>query len=373
MSPLFWRCVRGSADEVYITGQHGLAKLHISGNGAVSGWLEINGDAQSLSNFVYPLPGDRELFAQAVSARDRLHHIVRWAGNELQPVYASAAGDLRGWRTGDTAVWISDGPAIFRLRNGRKFPVERAGVLSGNIYDIYSEEGKAFWVATSEGIARYTPPLWERPAGTEEFDFPVHSIAEDGRGTLWMSATGYLLELQGETWTRHALPDGIRTHTVETNGVVPLPDGRILVKVLGVNSTDAVLAMDPRSGRFTPLAHPEGRSLTMLQVRQGGGAWVGSEAKGVPGFRLEIYDGIRFQKILEVGTEWRGANLRCVLDGGHGEIWLGGSSGGGRYRDGRFSDPFQPANGYTDAGVFILGKLPGGRNRGRRPGPAFEV
>ncbi len=357
----------GAAGELYVTGEHGLARLRTSGDS--SGWLEVNGNAQSMTHFVFPLPGAAELFAQAVSAHDNLHHIVRWSGNQLRSVYASAADDLRGWRAGDGATWISDGPAIFRLLGGRRYAVERSGVLSGNIYDVFSEAGKAFWVTTSEGIARYTPPLWDRPAGAEEFDLPVHSIAEDRRGTLWMSATNYLLELQGDTWTRHELPDGFRTHTVETNSVVPLPDGRILVKVLGVNSADAVLVMDPRSGRFTRLAHPEGRSLTMLQLRHGGGAWVGSEVKGVPGFRLEIYDGTRFRKVLEIGTEWRGANLRCVLEGGNGEIWLGGSSGGGVYRDGRFSDPFQPASGYTEAGVFILGRLTdgelvaGGRDR----------
>jgi len=350
----------GGAEEVYVTGEHGVAKLRISSDGAPSGWLEVNGGTQSLTHFVFPQPGAAELFAQAVSARDHLHHIVRWAGNELQNVYLSAGDDLRGWRAGDGATWISDGPSIVRLLGGRKYPVEKAGVLSGNIYDVFSEAGQAFWVATSEGIARYTPPLWERPAGAETFDLPVHAITEDGRGTVWMSATDSLLEYRGENWIRHKLPDGFRTHTVETNSLVPLPDGRILVKVLGANATDAILAMDPGSGRFTRLSHPEGRSLTMLQVRERGGAWVGSEVRGVPGFRLEIYDGTRYRKVLELGAEWRGANLRCVLEGAKAEIWLGGSSGGGLYRDGRLSDPFQPAYGYTEAGVFILGRLPGG-------------
>ena len=43
--------------------------------------------------------------------------------------------------------------------------------------------------------------------------------------------------------------------------------------------------------------------------------------------------------------------------------------GGGLYRDGHFSNPFQRNNGYTDTGVFVLGSLPtgelvaGGRDR----------
>jgi signal transduction histidine kinase/CheY-like chemotaxis protein len=165
------------------------------------------------------------------------------------------------------------------------------------------------------------------------------------------------------------LPAGFRTHTLQTSSIVPLPDGRVLVKVMRVDHDDLVLGMDPKSGRFTEFSHPEGRVITLLAERPGGGAWVGSEVKDTPGFRLEIYDGARFRKILQLASEWPGANLRTVLEREGGEIWLGGTAGGGVYRDGRFSNPFQMANGFTEAGVFVLGSLPtgeliaGGRDR----------
>jgi signal transduction histidine kinase/CheY-like chemotaxis protein len=84
---------------------------------------------------------------------------------------------------------------------------------------------------------------------------------------------------------------------------------------------------------------------------------------------LDVYDGASFRKVLELGSEWQGANLRSVLERGQGEIWLGGTAGGGLYRNGQFSNPFQRSNGYTEIGVFVLGSLPtgelvaGGRNR----------
>ena len=364
----------GSADELYITGEHGLAKLRISRDGGSFEWLEVNSDRDRLTHFDYPLPGTGELFAQGMSLGAKRHVIVRWSGTELQSVYASAADNLRGWRGGDGSVWILEGASIFRLREGRKYPVERAGVLTGTIFDVYSEVGKAFWVATSEGIARYTPPLWRPPAGMEEFDMPVHAIAEDRQGRLWMSATDCVLELKSGTWTRHTLPAGFRTDTVQTSSVVPLPDGRVLVKVTRVVPDDAVLAMDPKNGRFTEFSHPEGRRITWISQRPGGGVWVGSDVKGTPGLRLDVYDGARFREVLELGQEWQGANLRSVLERRPGEIWLGGTAGGGLYRGGRFTNPFQPNNGYTDAGVFVLDNLPSGElvagGRDRLPEPA---
>jgi signal transduction histidine kinase/DNA-binding response OmpR family regulator/ligand-binding sensor domain-containing protein len=360
----------GAADEVYITGEHGLAKVKIGRDGGVFEWAEVYSGAEHLAHFDAPLPGRGELFARATTLRDSSRRaIVRWSGKGLELVYTAKAENLRGWRGGDGSIWIVEGAAIFRLKGGRKSTVERTGVLSGNIFDVYSEQGDAFWVATSEGVTRYTPTLWRQPAGLEEFDLPVHSIAEDLLGRLWVSATSYVLEFAGDTWTRHALPAGFQTHTVQTSSLAPLPDGRILVKAIRVDRTDAVLVMDSKSGHFTEWPHPAGRMITMLAQRPAGGVWVGSEVKGTPGFRLDVYDGARFRKVLQVGSEWQGTNLRTVLERGPGEIWLGGSSGGGVYRNGRFSDPFQRADGYTDAGIFVLANLPtgelaaGGRDR----------
>ncbi len=368
IAPFLTMCP-GSAGEFYITGEHGLAKLYMSHDGGAFEWFEVNSDRERITHFGYPLPGSGELFAQGISSRDKRHVIIRWSGASFESVYCIDAYNLRGWRGGDGSIWIADGTAILRLNGGRKYPVERTGVLTGNIFDVYSEEGKAFWVATSEGVTRYTPPLWQLPAGAEEFNSPVHSIAEDRHGRLWMSATDYVLELNGEAWTRHALPAGYRTLTVQTSSVAPLPDGRVLVRVMRGEYTDAVLALDPKSGRFTEFTHPAGRVITLLAERPGGGDWVGSEVKGTPGLRLDLYDGASFRKVLELGREWRGGDLRSVLERGRGEIWLGGTVGGGLFQEGRFSNPFGPDSGYTEAGAFVLATLPtgelvaGGRDR----------
>ena len=46
----------------------------------------------------------------------------------------------------------------------------RDGVLSGSVFDIYSEGGKSFWLAGSEGVARYAPLLWQAPEGLNGLD-----------------------------------------------------------------------------------------------------------------------------------------------------------------------------------------------------------
>ncbi|HMF74974.1 MAG TPA: response regulator, partial [Bryobacteraceae bacterium] len=359
----------GSKHELYITGEHGLAKLRIGGDGNAFEWIEVNSRADRLAHFDHPMAGAGELVAQGISSRDNRRVIVRWTGTALQRVYTAKADTLRGWPGDDGSVWIADGTTIFRLRGERKSPVEKADILSANIFDVYSEGGEAFWMATSDGLTRYTPPLWRPPGGLEEFHIPVHAIAEDRQGRLWMCATDSLLELEGGTWTRHALPAGFHTITMQTDSVTPLPDGRILIQVARVDLTDTVLVLNPKTHRFTELFHPEGRRIRLAARRPGGGVWVASEVSGTPGFRLEVYDGVSFRKVLQLGVEWQGADLRLVLERGQGEIWLGGSAGGGLYQDGQFSNPFQRNKGYTETAVFVLHGLPtgelvaGGRDR----------
>src|ERR1039457_1381847 len=72
----FREIVPGSADELYVTGEHGLAKLHMADGGAPFEWLGVNSGAQRLSHFDYPLPATGELFAQGLSSAGKRHVIV---------------------------------------------------------------------------------------------------------------------------------------------------------------------------------------------------------------------------------------------------------------------------------------------------------
>ncbi|MCU1238837.1 MAG: hypothetical protein JWP63_6804 [Candidatus Solibacter sp.] len=349
----------GAPGEWYIAGEHGLARLALAREDGPVEWTETKRDPFGLSQFNDPIAGAGEVFARGERVGTERRAIVRWSGSALEEVHTSLEDNLRGWRGGDGDVWVAEGASLFRLRGGRKIAVERSGVLSGTLFDVCSEAGNAFWVATSEGVARFTPPLWRPPVGMEDLDLTVHAIVEDRDGRLWFAATDFLLELDGEKWTRHPLPAGLRTHTVQTNSVSPLSDGRVLVKAVRVDRSDVTLVLDPRSGRFSEFTHPEGRVISLLAHRPAGGVWVGSEVKGKPGFRLELYDGTRFTKVVEPGAEWKGANLRSVLEL-PGEIWLGGSAGGAVLRAGKLSDPFTQSSGYVEAGVFVLARLPSG-------------
>jgi len=350
--------VAAAAGEIWVAGDEGLGCLNVTNSGA-SEWAAI-GTAPRFTRFHFVEPGIKgEVFAQAVS-RNGLRSIVRWDGKLLEEVYSSPEDSLRGWRGPDGRVWIAEGASLYTLRAGNKERVDRAGALSGNIFDIFAGARRSFWISTSEGVARHSPPEWTHPPELDNLDATVHSAATDREGRLWFGATSWLLEFDGMTWKRHALPHGINTHTVQTLGVVPLGAERVLVKAIRTDRSDLALLYDRRTGVFTELVHPEGRRIILVAARREGEAWIATQAEGNPGFRLDIFDGTRFETRAEVGADWRGASVRCIWEPGDGSIWLGGSAAGAVYRAGKLENLFNAANGYTDSGVFAFGRLASG-------------
>src|ERR1035441_4114451 len=204
-----------------------------------------------------------------------------------------ARGEWR-WYDGPPRAWRrSTFPPTALPAEGGRAPVVGEWVPPGNVFDVYSDDGKSFWLAGSEGLARYTPALWQAPEGLTGLDLPVHAAMEDRQGRLWFAATDYLLELDGAVWKRHRIPSGLRTHTTQTASVMESPTGRVVVNCLAQDQTDLISEFDPGSGEFHTIRPPEGREIVLMAPRRAGGLWAATLAKDLPGFCLEIYDGDR--------------------------------------------------------------------------------
>jgi hypothetical protein len=87
----FFQAATSASGEIWIAGEHGLGRLVVAREGGTYGWMEIR-TGSHYSRFNFPEPGaPGELFAQA-SQRDGRKAILRWAGDALEEVYASADG-----------------------------------------------------------------------------------------------------------------------------------------------------------------------------------------------------------------------------------------------------------------------------------------
>jgi signal transduction histidine kinase/ActR/RegA family two-component response regulator len=361
----FLQMVPGFSEDFWITGTTGVARLELPEGAGAGRWTERDTLGIGMREIGYPNPSGRQevFFSGRVSGGSRWA-VARWNARELKIVETSQEDNVRGWRGPDGEIWILEGARLFRVIDGKRHPVARSDSLAGTIYDVLTEPGGGFWLATSEALAHYTPPIWRTPVEVADLDTLVHSIMEDRRGRLWFAATEYLLELDGTVWRRFRLPDGVPTRAIRTHCLGLLPDGRITLSVRRGDSDENELLFDPARGSFQLLTHPEGRTIGLMTQRNDGTFWVVTQ----PGYRVEIYDGKEFRTVADLTASWKGDNIRCLLETGDGTLWIGGPGGAAIWRNGVLH-MLGPSDGFTETGVLEFAEfqpgeiLAGGRDK----------
>jgi signal transduction histidine kinase/CheY-like chemotaxis protein len=352
----FLQMVPGFSEDYWITGTTGLARLELPEGAGAGRWTEHDTLGIGMREIGSPHPsGQQEVFFSGRVSGGSRRAVARWNARELKIVYTSGQDNVMGWRGPDGEIWILDGATLFRLIDGKRQPVTKSDSLAGTIYDVLTEPCGGFWLATSEGLAHYSPPIWRTPVEVADLDAPVHSILEDRQGRLWFAATEYLLELDGTVWRRHRLPGGVLSHTVRTHSLGLLPDGRITLQVGLTASDEQVQLFDPVRGSFQTLAHPEGRAIGLMTQRKDGTFWVVTK----PGYRMEIYDGKEFRTVVDLTKSWTGDDIRCLLETGGGTLWLGGSDWAAVWRNGAIH-MLGPVDGFTETGAFEYAEFPPG-------------
>ncbi|MEO5822656.1 MAG: hypothetical protein ABIT71_19280, partial [Vicinamibacteraceae bacterium] len=326
--------VRGFSGELWIAGTGGIGRLDGASH---QHWTAFR--TALLTEFAFPLPGsDGELFAAAVDVRTRHKVAVRLSGGHFERLFESTKA-LRAWRGPHGSVWLLEGTRTWRLNGTQREAVARHGPLSGLVYDVVTEPGGAFWVASTTGVGRYAPPLWRTPDRLKGLDQPVHAAIEGADGRLWFAATEALLELDRDTWRVHPMPADTQTVPNQTSSLAQLPDGR-LAMTANTPTTHVLMAFDPRTGTFEQLRHPDGIRLLQLWRGRGDRVFVRTDAP----CRLEIWERSGHRLVPALSAPGVCEKLRELHEGTDGSIWFGTTAfGGGVLRPGAAAlDRFGP-------------------------------
>jgi signal transduction histidine kinase len=298
------------------------------------------------------------LITAAVDPKSGTRSVARF-DREGWTLYPMEGTNLRQvWPGWDGTLWGFSVNSLVRLDLGSQPRITRERIWAGQYKDVATETNGVFWLATSEGVLRYAPKCWRTPVELEEATTHFHAILEQ-HSRLWFASSDSLVQYYGGAWKAVRWPDGIEGNFDSGDVLMPLPDGRVLA-----TAGSATLIFDPATERFQHLSHPSGSVMKWLGPLPDDSLCLQVSHYPIStsrGFSLERYDGINFQPLIDSMPGWNfGGEIEAMLVHTNGDLWLGGSAGLARVRDGVF-ELFGSAHGFRESKVLQLAEVGDGR------------
>lgn len=299
-------------------------------------------------------------------------------------------------------LWVGTDRGLAR-REGERFVAHPEAALSGEtVSAIHADRDGSLWLGTGQRLRRLRGSVLETLSAGEGLPRgEVAAILEDREGNLWVATTNGLARLRDGPAVTYSTLQGLASDEILT--VAPAAGGG-----LWVGSEDGRIDR-LQDGRVKPLPSRElgGSRVLALLEDPGGSLWAGTDRglyrhqrggwqpQAVPGG--PAFESVRSILLDRHGAMWVGTDgggllqlgrgkpvalttreglpsnqVRGLLEGRDGTLWIATYGGLAAYKDGRFAS-YTPAMGlshdlvrslYEDAdGVLWAGTYGGGLNR----------
>ena len=324
---------------VWVTGARGLVKVTgpVRQIAAGAAWTEhLLPHSIEAENLLRPFEDARGVVTVMASPRQESisRVILQWGGDEWEAHYVRGENLRQTWASWDNILWGFSFRSLVSFDTRPEFHAIREGIWAGQYKDVATEPGGAFWLATSEGVARYAPFLWRPPPTPFPVESLVHAIAQEQSGTLWFACNDSLFFMEAGRWENIPWPEGFEANFDTTDSIYALPGGEMVI-----SGQEKSLLFDRGRRSFRELRHPEGRRFRVLgQMKDGRlGAQVfplAGEAGAVP--ELAETDGSQFKTWLRLQSNWDSRNeLAFQHVAQNGDVWIGGTGGVLVFRNGQ--------------------------------------
>ena len=285
---------------LWVSGVRGIAKLPapIRNINPQSEWAQfILPEMERTSGLRFPQEAENgKLSFVADSASGRSGLPVYFDGQNWHADLSGSEQVRFAWQGPDGGLWAASARAVTRWE-GLTGLIENQEISPRQIFDVATELKGNFWLATSDGLFRYSPAIWQTPLVLRDSKQEIDCLAADGESTVWFIADSRLHRLKSGHHDEYMLPGTISTNGVSWR-VYPLPSGSLLLE-----STSGLWIFVPATKTFHAVSEHEplygGR---VLGARKDGAVCVWFGSGGGPSESVKAYDGARFERFQESGT-----------------------------------------------------------------------
>ncbi|MDB6130387.1 MAG: Histidine kinase [Verrucomicrobiales bacterium] len=249
--------------------------------------------------------------------------IVYFDGEDFWNVDPMDSSIHFAWRDVGNKFFVVTLSSLFSVENGRKTGWEEPPRAS--YYDVVVEEDRVFWLATSDGMFRFSPQIWQPyPNPIPDLSGALAMAETEDKGLvvttskaiyLWQTNSWEKMEYRGDFQVGQSLPDQL----------FAFPTNRL---VFGYGQR--LYQLDVKNKSIDEITEPNGNMIKPLGRTPTGGLYVQRFNKELKyGFiELGLYDGTGFQSLPEQqGKAPAVGDVRFLFHSSSDEIWLGGSEG----------------------------------------------
>jgi signal transduction histidine kinase len=314
---------------LWISGTRGLAKLPapVRSLKADTPWQEFelprDQDAQNLRE---PREDESGVTMIAESARNPEAMVVRFDGQRWTVRAAGAERLLCAWSGSEQARWAATVDAVLACPDDQAEFTPDEEIPARRFFDVATDAGGVFWVATSDGLFRHALPIWRTPPAAKALRGPVHCLGEDAEGGLWFVSGAELHRLLDQTRQAFVVSLPARRPLSAVRAVISLASGTRLL-----DCGDQLFQFHPATGRVTPVLPETPRETTRFLGAFGDGIVCvqrHSERENGPACRLELYDGKAFKPFASTSSvPVLGPFLLAGFRARNGDVWLSGEKG----------------------------------------------
>jgi signal transduction histidine kinase/ligand-binding sensor domain-containing protein len=302
----------------------------------------------------------------ADSSANEQRTVLYFDGRDWTAQTTSSDKLRQAWRSTDKTHWAMATGALFEGEETRAELVENDEISARSYFDVAVQSGTTFWLATSDGLFRYAPPLWRTPSTIRSFISPARCLASDSTGALWFTTGAKVCQTQGEQLRTFSLPPGIG-HSLQARKLYVVRSGTVVLALADAeeNAGDEFFVLAPGRTEFEgPIPRGGHSRLRALGLLKDGRLCLQSLKVDAGDFKssLRAFDGQKFEPVTTpVPGDALGTNWHALFLAQNGDWWLSSEEGTALYSDEKWrifsptSDKSTPEN----ASWFV--ELPDGR------------
>ena len=227
---------------------------------------------------------------------------------------------IRGaWRGADGATWVVNLNTLAQIDNSGTPAAESEEISPGHYFDVAVETNGIFWLASAEGLWRYSPPLWKSPRAIQRLNSPVPCVVEDADSRLWFASGGELHSLAGEHYQEHSFSRPARLILQSARLFLPLKNGNLLL-----DAGEQLFQFQPGDGASNSITSVSNEKQYALGMFRDGSVAVETTDAASQKCRFEKYDGLSFQPFPAAPPD---CSYTAFLETQNGDLWLGSDHG----------------------------------------------